>query len=186
MSLNFLKAQENSFSFLREDVENSFSFFSKRGLEADIIEVTRAEPDIPLEVFYALHENLLPIIHLRQDISLMDAWSVFLGGSQTRGILTPPENLIIQKKVSDILKIWSNGSGESKLFQRFDEVFRGIIQLKARLPKILSKDIFDSLALVEKFYDDKKNAMKKFIQEMLEKKANDLSDAEIIENLEDI
>jgi len=160
MSLNFLKAQENPFSFLREDLENTYSFFSKQGLGAGVIEVTRAESDIPLEVFYALHEKLLPIIHLQQDISLQDAWNVFLRGSQTRGILTPLENLIIQKRVSDILEIWSDGLG--------------ITHLKTQLSKILSRDIFGSLTLVEKFYEDRRNTLTKTIKAILHQKVNDM------------
>jgi len=69
------------FAFLEANREGSrsTSFFSKNSLSQDIIQVTGAEPDVCLEVFYALYNVLQPQINQQSGVSFKDAWRNFIG-----------------------------------------------------------------------------------------------------------
>ena len=156
------------FCFLQKDEEKfsvSPSFFSANGLRQDIIKVTADEPDICLEVFYALYNTLWPQIEKQSSVSLKDAWTNFLGGSLFKGVLCPPEKLLGRKKPKDIKKILSQNEGEEQLFQGLDRVLNSISHLRQKIvnypDQLLQKEeIIASLDLVEGFYQGYRNQVK--------------------------
>jgi len=139
-----LEHPENFLLFLKEgeNPQISSSFFSKNGLSRDILQVTDAEPDICLEVFYALHITLWPQIEKLNErkklgreqnkliSSLQDAWKNFLGSGISKGILCSPEKLLEKKKTQEIKEGLSKKGGEAEIFQDLDRVVNFIKQLK--------------------------------------------------------
>jgi len=125
-------SKQDFFCFLKNEEKPpiSSSFFSENGLSQNILKVTDAEPDICLEVFYALYHVLLPQIKKNSSVLLQNAWISFIGNAILRGVLCPPEKLISKKRPKDLKRILSQSEGESQIFQDLDRVLGSIIDLK--------------------------------------------------------
>ena len=192
----FVQSNWDIFAFLKTDKErpstSSSSFFSTNGLCQDIIQVTSAEPDTCLEVFYALYQTLWPQIESQSDVSFKDAWTRFIGGSVYKGSLCPPEKLIIEKRVRDIKRTMSEAGGETQIFHDLDGVLASILHLKQKVEdysagEIFSKtDILASLNLVQEFYQGYRNQVKALVQAILEKERINASCGSEIDALEDL
>jgi len=148
--------QQDIFAFLgnQKELIKAPSFFSKDGLSQDIIQVTHAEPDICLEVFYALHNVLLPQIETH---SLKNAWTLLFGSNTSKGILSPPEQLFGEMKFSDLKRAMSEANRESQGFHALDAIIKSISDFKQELiysPEQLSRkeEIIASLTLLQEFY----------------------------------
>jgi len=159
-SQGFIPEKQDFFSFLQKEEKSPNSsppFFSENGLSQDITQVTGAEPDVCLEVFYALYNTLWPQIENDSDISIKDAWMKFIGGSTIKGSLCPPEKLITEKRVRDIKSSLGTQEGESSIFQYLDGVVDSISHLKQKIVNyrgqiLHKKDIIASLRFIQDFY----------------------------------
>ena len=172
------KAQEDFFNFLksREEIpKKSQSFFSAKGLRQDIIHVTHAEPDICLEVFYALSNTLWPQIQKQPDMPLKDAWMDLIGGPTCKGILCPPEQVISQKSLKDVEQ------AENQVFQNLDQVMSSIQILKQKMSDydgdiLHKKEILASLDLVQEFYAGFRNKVEELVQLALKNEQDQVLD----------
>lgn len=130
---SFLQNNQDYFSFLKSE-ENSLrpqSFFSEKVLSQDIIQVTEAEPDIALEVFYALYNTLWPQIEKQPGVLLKDAWTKFIGGLTSKGIPWSPEKLMDDPY--DVKENFQKNEDEKQIFLYLDEVVESILNLKTKL-----------------------------------------------------
>ena len=182
------------FDFLKTEKErpSSSPFFSENGLSQDIIKVTGAEPDVCLEAFYALYHTLWPQIESQSDFSFKDAWARFIGGSVFKGSLSPPEKLILERRVRDIKRIMSEPGGEDQIFHDLDGVVNSILNLKQKVEDYSAGEIFykadilASLSLVQEFYQGYRNKVKGFVQDILGKEQMNTSYASESDKLEDL
>jgi len=188
------KSPPDFFSFLKTDEEKhakSPSFFSENGLSQDIHQVTEAEPDICLEVFYALYNVLWPQIEKQPDVSFKDAWTRFIGGAVFKGILCPPEKLITEKRVRDIKRSFSEAERESQIFQDLDGVVDSTLILKQKVDDYSGeishkREIIASLSLIQEFYLEFKKKMKVLVQAIIDKEQMNASSVLESDELEDL
>ena len=185
--------QDDFFVFLENEKKapTSSSFFSENSLSQDILTVTDAEPDIPLEVFYALYHTLWPQIENISDVSFKDAWTQFIGGSLIKGCLCPPEKLITEKRVKDIKNKLSQKGGENQVFQDLDQLVNSISDLKQKITnysgQIFQKEeILTSLSSVQGFYLRFRTRVKTEVQAILEKEQINASSVSEYDALDDL
>jgi len=116
---SFIQEDQGFFCFLKSEEKSKGPrpFFSENGLSQDIIQVTEAEPDTCLEVFYALYQTLWPQIENQSNGLLQDAWERFIGGPAFKGVLCPPEKLMDDPQ--DLKASFMKGEGESDVFFSF-------------------------------------------------------------------
>jgi len=131
--------------------------------------VTYAEPDICLEVFYALQTMLSPQIEKHPDDSLKNAWKILLGTTVSKGILCPPEKLLGERRIGELKRGLSNESGEKRAFQSLDTAVTLISSFKQKIidsPQEIFKkeEIIASLTLIQEFYMRFRNKVKKLVQ----------------------
>ena len=183
------------FAFLRTDEEKGTkppSFFSENDLGQDILKVTGAEPDICLEVFYALYHTLWPQIESQAEVSFNNAWTRFIGSSIVKGILCPPEKLITERRVRDIKRSMSEAGGETWIFQDLDGVVNSILNLKQQVDDYSAEEIFhkkeiiESLNLIQGFYLEYRSRVKALAQVIFEKEQMDVSSVSESDELEDL
>jgi len=168
------------FSFLSQNSANdTSSFLSKRGLAQDIVELTGADPDIPLQIFYAFYHTLWPQIQKQEKRPLKDAWTDFLGSPQAKGILTPPENLMNTRNVEKIITIFTEETQDVQLFVNFDRVNQSIMQLKELISEnsqITFRDgITKSLELTQQFYQNFRSKVGQITWAIIKKNQQNIS-----------
>ena len=188
-----IQDNQDIFGFLKKEYKprKSSSFFSNNGLSQDIIQLTHAEPDVCLEVFYALYHTLWAEIERQSDGSLKNAWMKFLGGSSTKGSLCPPEKLIAERRLRDIIDSLSSSEGEKRIFQELDQVLSSIENLKEKvidypdqLPQ--KKEILAALNLARTFYKDYRSKMKTLGETIIEKEKINVGYRQESDALEDL
>ena len=146
-------------------------FFSEKGLAQDILELTHAEPDIPLNTFITLNSLM------KNNKFLKDSWTVLLGTGSIKGILHPPEHLMgYQKEIQLLDKLPQQ---EEKVFKRFEDVFTNIDALKKNvigMEDLKQKEtILRLLNNVRAFYADYKAKVLNVCQTINQKKTDDKS-----------
>ena len=141
------------------------SFFSTKGLAQDILEVTQAEPDVPLNTFITLSV-------LKDNKILKDYWIRFVGTTITKGILHSPEHLMGGQTEYKLFK--KLPQQEEEVFKHFKYVIDNINDLEQKVTKIEGLDkkesILMSLSNVRDFYIDYKGKVLKMCQTINQKK----------------
>jgi len=197
--LGFVHNKQNIFSFLKsaKNPLRHSSFFSHNGLGQDIIQVTEAEPDVCLEVFYALYHVLWPQLEKLNKrkklgkeenqliISLQDAWKNVIGGSSFKGILWSPEKLLGSPQ--EVKTGLSENEGENDVFTHLDAVMWSIANLQKKLKDYPGdidqrEEILASLELIQDFYTGFRRRVRDLVAMILEN--NDpLANYHALENL---
>ena len=190
---SFQKQKNDFFIFLKKENKPpvSASFFSENGLSRDILTVTGAEPDVALEVFYALYHTLWPQIEKTSDVSFKDAWTHFIGGNRFKGGICPPEKLILERKIKYIKQILSYSEGEGHIFRNLDQVVSSISDLKQKVldypgQLIYKEEIIESLNLLQDFYLKFRAQVKTLVQAILEKEQINASSVSEYDALDDL